>query len=148
VRPDVISPDPLPHLYRPPSMLAPLVGSPEAVGGLAPAPLPRIFPVPEAFLETFLPTEPGLTPGMPEPVLPPDPEQPVAGTSRPQLVRRRSSLRQNGRSSANGTPKVVSWAMDRDWADHLTKFDHIVYAAEFASSSFSPCLVQIRARAV
>jgi hypothetical protein len=38
-----------------------------------------------------------------------------------------------GRSSANGTPKVVSWAMDRDWADHLTKFDHIVYAAEFAS---------------
>jgi DNA repair ATPase RecN len=67
---------------------------------------------------------------MPEPVL--DPGQPVAGQSRP-LLRRRSSLRQ-GRSSANGTPKVVSWAMDRDWADHLTKFDHVVYAAEFASS--------------
>jgi len=139
VRPNVISPDPLPHLYRPPSMLAPLVGSPEAV--VEPV---LNMPVPEPFLETFLPTEPGLTPGMPEPMLPPDPEQPIAGPSRPQLVRRRSSLRQNGRTSANGTPKVVSWAMDRDWADHLTKFDHIVYAAEFAGSSFSLYLVQIR----
>ena len=77
--------------------------------------------------------------GMPQPVMMPepnlDPGQPVAGQSRPPLLRRRSSLRQ-GRTSVNGTPKVVSWAMDRDWADHLTKFDHIVYAAEFASSSF------------
>lgn len=77
--------------------------------------------------------------GMPQPMTMPepnlDPGQPAAGTSRPPLLRRRSSLRQ-GRTSVNGTPKVVSWAMDRDWADHLTKFDHVVYAAEFASLSF------------
>jgi hypothetical protein len=64
----------------------------------------------------------------------------LAGPSHPPLIRRRSSLR-NGRSSANGTPKVVSWAMDRDWADHLTKFDHMVFATEFASSSLSFCFV-------
>ncbi|KAI9509072.1 hypothetical protein F5148DRAFT_1190152 [Russula earlei] len=135
VRPDVISPDPLPHLYRPPSMLAPMgelaamLGSPEIVTEPTQTPL-----MSEPFAESFLPTEPGLTPGMPEPALPHDPEQPVSGPSRP-LIRRRSSLRQNGgRSSANGTPKVVSWAMDRDWADHLTKFDHTVYAAEFAAN--------------
>lgn len=141
-REDVISPDPLPHLYRPPSMLVPMgeiaaammVGSPEIVTESAQPPLEPGMP--EPFLESFVPTEPvpmGL--GMPEPAVLLDPNQLIAGPSRP-LLRRRSSLRQNGgRSSANGTPKVVSWAMDRDWADHLTKFDHIVYAAEFAGPS-------------
>jgi hypothetical protein len=141
-REDVISPDPLPHLYRPPSMLVPMgeivaammVGSPETATELAQPPLEPGMP--EPFLESFVPTEPvpmGL--GMPEPAVALDPNQLIAGSSRP-LLRRRSSLRQNGgRSSANGTPKVVSWAMDRDWADHLTKFDHIVYPAEFAGPS-------------
>jgi hypothetical protein len=99
-----------------------MAGQPEPVMLHPQPPLPQII-------------EPMLM-GMPQPVMLPepilDPDQPVAGPSRP-LLRRRSSLRQ-GRSSVNGTPKVVSWAMDRDWADHLTKFDHVVYAAEFASS--------------
>ena len=128
-RTDVGSPDPLPHLYRPPSLHAPMAevasammtGQPEPV--MVP-PLPQINIVP--FQGEPIPL------GMPEPVL--EPGQSVAGPSRP-LLRRRSSLRQ-GRSSANGTPKVVSWAIDRDWADHLTKFDHVVYAAEFASTFF------------
>jgi hypothetical protein len=133
VRSDTLSPDPLPHLYRPPSMLAPMgelaaaimvVGSPEQP---AQPPLGPSFPE-EPFAESFLPTE---APGMLA-----VPLDPITGLSRPPLVRRRSSLR-NGRSSANGTPKGVSWAMDRDWADHLTKFDHMVFATEFASSSFS-----------
>jgi hypothetical protein len=130
-RADVVSPDPLPHLYRPPSIVpmaemvaVMMAGQPEPVMLHPQPPLPQII-------------EPMLM-GMPQPVMLPepilDPDQPVAGPSRP-LLRRRSSLRQ-GRSSVNGTPKVVSWAMDRDWADHLTKFDHVVYAAEFASSSF------------
>ncbi|KAI0296158.1 hypothetical protein BC826DRAFT_1005553 [Russula brevipes] len=123
-RTDVISPDPLPHLYRPPSMLAPMGGI--AATMMSPPdpvaePAPPLLGMPEPFAESFAP----MAPAMPEPA-------PIAGPSRP-LTRRRSNLRQNGgRSSANGTPKMVSWAMDRDWADHLTKFDHIVYAAEFA----------------
>jgi hypothetical protein len=98
-------------------------------------PAPPLLGMPEPFAESFAPTEPM---AMPEPAVPLDPDQPIAGPSRP-LMRRRSSLRQNGgRSSANGTPKMVAWAMDRDWADHLTKFDHIVYAAEFAGSHLFP----------
>ncbi|KAF8274059.1 hypothetical protein EI94DRAFT_1696341 [Lactarius quietus] len=125
-RAGVVSPDPLPHLYRPPSMHVPMA----EVSMMAGQPEPMIVPpLPQIVVEPFPPVE-SVPFGMPEPVL--DPSQPVAGQSRP-LLRRRSSLRQ-GRSSANGTPKVVSWAMDRDWADHLTKFDHVVYAAEFASS--------------
>jgi hypothetical protein len=142
MRADVVSPDPLPHLYRPPSMLAPMgefaaammTGYPEPVMESAQPPL--MHGVPEPFAESFLPIEP-VAPGMPEPVLSTVPDQPIAGPPR-TLVRRRSSLRQNGgRSSANGTPKMVSWAMDRDWADYLTKFDHVVYAAEFAGLSRS-----------
>jgi hypothetical protein len=115
-----------------------MVGSPETVyTESAQPPLPLGPGMPEPFAESFAPTDPVLLgPGMPEPTIPLDPNQPIGGGPRPPLLRRRSSLRQfNGRSSANGTPKVVSWAMDRDWADHLTKFDHIVYAAEFAGSS-------------
>jgi hypothetical protein len=143
-REDVVSPDPLPHLYLPPSMLAPVVatmmeGPSEPVP--EPAPPPLVQEMPEALAESFLPSEP-VPLGMPQPSVPVDatfdPDLLVAGPSRRPLVRRRSSLRQNGRSSANGTPKVVSWAMDRDWADHMTKFDHIVYAAEFAGSSQFP----------
>ena len=134
-RADVVSPDPLPHLYRPPSIV-PMAEMVTVM--MAGQPEPVMVPYPE-LVQPPLPqiTEPVLM-GMPQPVGLPapilDPGQPVAGPSRP-LLRRRSSLRQ-GRSSMNGTPKVVSWAMDRDWADHLTKFDHVVYAAEFASSSF------------
>ena len=123
----VVSPDPLPHLYRPPSLHAPMAEMATVMMAGQPVSL-MVPPLPQITVEPH-----GEVPlGMPEPVL--DPGQPLAGQSRP-LLRRRSSLRQ-GRSSANGTPKVVSWAMDRDWADHLTKFDHVIYAAEFASSSF------------
>ncbi|KAI0275104.1 hypothetical protein BC834DRAFT_927771 [Gloeopeniophorella convolvens] len=139
-RADVISPDPLPHLYRPPSMHMPMAemaamlgGMPEPVVEPLPDPAPPSPPpdmMPEPVVESFPPADPAMH-GMPEPML--DPDQPILG-GRPPLVRRRSSLKQGGRFNANGTPKVVSWAMDRDWADHMTKFDHMVYAAEFASS--------------
>jgi hypothetical protein len=157
-REDAVSPDPLPHLYRPPSMLAPMAemaaammtGLSEPVPELAPPPLGQGMP--EPLLESFLPSEP-VPLSMPQPSIPVDVtfglDQPVAGPSRPPLVRRRSSLRQGGgRTSSNGTPKVVSWAMDRDWADHLTKFDHVVYAAEFAGSShfLSPPRVLLTSR--
>lgn len=142
MRADAVSPDPLPHLYRPPSMLAPMgeivaammAGSPPE-RGMESAQAPLVQGVPEPFAESFAPTEP-VAPYMPEPSISVIPDQAIAGPPRPHLVRRRSSLKQNiGRSSANGTPKVVSWAMDRDWADYLTKFDHVVYAAEFAGLS-------------
>lgn len=142
-REGVVSPDPLPHLYRPPSLVAPMAemaavmmgGPSEPVPEPAPPPpVQEVMPMPEALVESFLPSEP--VHGMPQPMVPIDLDP--AGPSRPPLVRRRSNLRQGGgRTSGNGTPKVVSWAMDRDWADHMTKFDHVVYAAEFAGSSFS-----------
>lgn len=143
MRADAVSPDPLPHLYRPPSMLAPMgelvaammAGSPPPV--MESAQPPPVQGMSEPFAESFAPTEPFAFP-MPEPSVSVVPDQPIAGPPRPHLVRRRSSLKQNGgRSSANGTPKAVSWAMDRDWADYLTKFDHVVYAAEFAGLSSS-----------
>jgi hypothetical protein len=143
-REDAVSPVPLPHLYRPPSMLAPMAEMAAAMLS-EPVPVPLVQEMPEPLVESFLPSE--LPVGMPQPSVPIDPafdpDQSVAGPSRPLLVRRRSSLRQGGgRSSANGTPKVVSWAMDRDWADYMTKFDHVVYAAEFAGSShFLPSLL-------
>lgn len=138
-RADVVSPDPLPHLYRPPSLHAPMAEMAAVMMAGQPEPLMVPYPelmqpplgpeMPQIIIESFPPAEP-VPMGMPEPVLDGQP----GGQSRP-LLRRRSSLRQGGgRTSVNGTPKVVSWAMDRDWADHLTKFDHVVYAAEFASS--------------
>ncbi|KAF8506662.1 hypothetical protein F5888DRAFT_1797915 [Russula emetica] len=135
MRADAVSPDPLPHLYRPPSMLAPMGELVAAMmAGSPPEQPPLMQGIPEPFVESFAPTEP-VAPPMPEPSVSVIPGQSIAGPPRPHLVRRRSSLRQNGgRSSANGTPKVVSWAMDRDWADYLTKFDHVIYAAEFAGS--------------
>ncbi|KAI0257102.1 hypothetical protein BJV78DRAFT_1160278 [Lactifluus subvellereus] len=139
-REEVVSPDPLPHLYRPPSLVAPMAEMATVMmGGPSepvpePAPPPPMQEMPEALAESFLPSEP-LPHGMPQPMMPIDLAMDPAGPSRPPLLRRRSNLRQGGgRSSANGTPKVVSWAMDRDWADHLTKFDHVVYAAEFAGN--------------
>ena len=139
IRTDVVSPDPLPHLYRPPSMLAPMGELVAAMMGSPPEPIiePLGQGIPEAFAESFAPTEP-VGPRMPEPSVSVIPDQPIGGLPRPHVVRRRSSLKQmGGRSNANGTPKVVSWAMDRDWADYLTKFDHVVYAAEFAGLSHS-----------
>ncbi|KAI9444770.1 hypothetical protein H4582DRAFT_1911177 [Lactarius indigo] len=130
-RADVVSPDPLPHLYH---------GGRDD-GGTSQNPLwyptqeltqPPLGPEVPQIVEPYPPAEP-VAVGMPQPMGMPEPVLDL-GQSRP-LLRRRSSLRQGGgRTSVNGTPKVVSWAMDRDWADHLTKFDHVIYAAEFASS--------------
>jgi hypothetical protein len=134
MRADAVSPDPLPHLYRPPSMLAPMGELVAAMMAGSP-PEPVMQGMLEPFAESFAPTQAVGSP-MPEPSISVIPDQPIAGPPRPHLVRRRSSLKQiGGRSNANGTPKVVSWAMDRDWADYLTKFDHVVYAAEFAGPS-------------
>lgn len=141
MRANAVSPDPLPHLYRPPSMLAPMGDLVAVMMSGAQDPMmesaqpPLVQGMPEPFAESFMPTEP-MAPGMPEPAVSGVPDQPITG-HRP-IVRRRSSLKQNGgRSSANGTPKMVAWAMDRDWADYLTRFDHVVYAAEFAGWSHS-----------
>jgi len=143
VHTDVISPDPFLHLYCPPSMLAlmggiaatMMVGSPETI--ITKSAQPPLEPgMPKPFAKSFLPMEPMLVgPGMPKPTIPLDPNQPITGASRPPLLWWHSSLRNGIQSSANETPKVVSWAMDRDWANHLTRFNHIVYAANFAGLS-------------
>jgi len=70
MRADAVSPDPLLHLYRPPSMLAPMgelvaammAGSPPEES----AQPPPVQGMPEPFAESFAPTEPFALP-MPEP---------------------------------------------------------------------------------
>ncbi|KAI0032745.1 hypothetical protein K488DRAFT_49279 [Vararia minispora EC-137] len=136
VRPNVVSPDPIPHPYRPPSgyiqprqmydELHDAAMHPPAIGML-PLDLGMPHPVTE----------------MPEPVLVPEHPPPARVESiedieggRPPIPRRRSGLRSN-RNSFSGAGKVVSWAMDRDWSEHMTKFDHIVYSAEVAGEELS-----------
>ncbi|KAI0068236.1 hypothetical protein BV25DRAFT_1941669 [Artomyces pyxidatus] len=142
LRPSAISPEPLPYPYRPPSVHMP-ASMMQAMG--IPPPPEVSQPVMEMpYAETGMP-QPTI-PDIPQPPLTGDPqgffggselssaapsppsEDAGAGPSRPTLPRRRSSLKQ---ASARAQ-KVVSWAMDRDWTDHMTKFDHIVYAAEIA----------------
>ncbi|TFY72861.1 hypothetical protein EVG20_g142 [Dentipellis fragilis] len=122
-RENVISPDPLPHPYRAPSMhLAP--------GAFQQMPEPIIMPQPE------IPNMGGSDLGSVAPAPPPlDAELQYndGGASNRPIPRRRSSLKQpNARLSINGSQKVVSWAMDKDWTDQMSKFDRIVYAAELA----------------
>ncbi|KAI0052851.1 hypothetical protein FA95DRAFT_1674875 [Auriscalpium vulgare] len=138
-RPDVTSPEPLPYLYRPPSVHMP----PSMMQTLGIPPLPDLSQPASTMMEMPVPESAMI---MPEPTVPPiegpmsyggselssaapsPPSEAAEGVApRHTLTRRRSSLRQ----TAGRSGKVVSWAMDRDWTD-MTKFDHIVYAAEAA----------------
>lgn len=60
----------------------------------------------------------------------------IAGSSlaRPGIPRRRSSLKHSSGRANGERSKVVSWAMDNDWTDHMSKFDHIAYATEIAGT--------------
>lgn len=144
-RSEVVSPEPLPHPYRsstnlseiPMEMPQPVTQMPEPV---------HYQPVFVDSREQSPPMAPGSDLGS---VLPSSPLKddfaptdadvqegpPIAGSSlaRPGIPRRRSSLKQSGRvSNGERSTKVVSWAMDNDWSDHMSKFDHIAYATEIA----------------
>ncbi|THH19738.1 hypothetical protein EW146_g1500 [Bondarzewia mesenterica] len=141
VRPNVISPDPLPRLYRPPSinLSAPPLEMPYPVTEM-PVPQPAVVEEPQTiYADSELSSIPPSLPPK-EPLAPgsyADFQQGLEeGLVRPMLPRRRSSLKQpTGRSSNGAAQKVVSWAMDRDWSVHMSKFDHIVYATEIAGNA-------------
>lgn len=144
-RSEVVSPEPLPHPYRsstnlseiPMDMPQPVTQMPE------PDPYQPVFVdsreqsppmAPGSELSSVLPSIP-----LKDDFAPPDAGvqegPPVAGPSlaRPGIPRRRSSLKHTGRvSNGERSTKVVSWAMDNDWSDHMSKFDHIAYATEIA----------------
>ncbi|TFY79657.1 hypothetical protein EWM64_g4362 [Hericium alpestre] len=116
-REHVISPDPLPHPYRPPSAMQPF-------GSLA---MPEPITMPRAEVPNFGGSELSSVP----PSLPPKEDGEEAGPSGRPIPRRRSSLKQPS-TRLERASKVVSWAMDNDWTDQMLKFNHIVHAAESA----------------
>ncbi|KAI0322646.1 hypothetical protein OF83DRAFT_1080077 [Amylostereum chailletii] len=141
-RPHVISPDPLPHPYRPPSgyIQPPFADAnpPHAFADLQmgiPHPvteMPIPMPTGERFGSELSSVAPTMPPKDIHGVTIEDVDDVEGGPVRPAMPRRRSNLKTTNRFSLNGSQKVVSWAMDRDWSEHMTKFDHIVYSAEVA----------------
>lgn len=61
------------------------------------------------------------------------PEGSEVATQRPPLVRRRSSLKNGGgmsRLSMVSQTKSVTWAMDRDWVEQMSKYENATQEAE------------------
>lgn len=124
-RPDVTSPDPIPMPYRPrESTLSALH---DQYVGYIPNPQAEIP------IDVVPPSEPSLT--MPEPDIPeagppmPVPETAPATLDRPQLVRKRSSLK---RSNSRSSLKTVSWALnDTGKTRYATAVEEIIYAGMF-----------------
>ena len=71
---------------------------------------------------------------------PPSEDEPTTdGLSRPDIPRRRSSLKRNNselRLSMAYSTKTVSWAMDRDWAHQMTKYHAAAVQVEHAGELF------------
>ena len=64
------------------------------------------------------------------------------GMSRPTLPRRRSSLKKSGsmsRLSMVSQTKSVTWAMDKDWLDQMTKFVEVTREAETFGKYLTAC---------
>lgn len=72
---------------------------------------------------------------------PPSEDEPAMDvTSRPDMPRRRSSLKRNNsdlRMSMAYSTKTVSWAMDRDWTHQITKYHAAAAEVEHAGELFS-----------
>ena len=126
-RPDVTSPDPLPMPYRPrESTLSELH---DQLATRMPNPQDEIPPI-----DVVPPSESSVT--MPEPTFPeaappmPIPQVGEATLDRPQLVRKRSSLK---RSNSRSSLKTVSWAMnDTGKTRYATAVEEIMYAGTFS----------------
>lgn len=125
-RPDVFSPDPIHVPYRPrESTLSTLR---DQLAGHLPNPHDEIPPI-----DVVPPSEPSLI--MPEPVVPeaappmPVPQAADGHLERPQLVRKRSSLK---RSNSRSSLKTVSWALnDTGKTRYATAVEEIIYAGTF-----------------
>jgi hypothetical protein len=125
-RPDVLSPDPIPMPYRPrESTLSELH---DQFANHLPDPRDEIPPI-----DVIPPTDSSLT--MPEHVVPeaappmPAPQVAEATLDRPQLVRKRSSLK---RSNSRSSLKTVSWALnDTGRTRYATAVEEIIYAGTF-----------------
>ena len=132
-RASIQSPEPLPIPYRPRGRSPTPPSEPSDV---APAPeahtefpeIPRVASPDSTLIEaggepSALPNEPPTT-GQPLETIHERSEGSEASHGRP-LVRRRSSLKKRdsmSKLSAASNSKSVTWAMDRDWTDQMSKF--------------------------
>lgn len=124
-RADVFSPDPMPVPYRPrESTLSELR---DQFSGHMPNPhgeIPPIDVVPpsESSMEMLEPVVPEAAPPMPVP------QTAESLLERPQLVRKRSSLK---RSNSRSSLKTVSWALNDGKTKYATAVEEIIYAGVF-----------------
>ncbi|KZV77079.1 hypothetical protein PENSPDRAFT_645820 [Peniophora sp. CONT] len=142
-RAHVVSPDPLPHPYTESSGYVQPPGTLDDLS-LMDEPHDRARHPPDMGMP-----HPAMEMPIPETVPPPAPESvftesevgSTAPSGRPGLARRRSSLK-NNRFSLGGAAKVVSWAMDNDWAEHMGTYERIAYGAEMAGEDLNKARVQ------
>lgn len=122
-RPNVFSPDPIPMPYRPrESTLSELR---DQLAGHMPNPQEEAPPI-----DIVPPSESSLPdPGFPEAAPPmPVPQTAESTLDRPQLVRKRSSLK---RSNSRSSLKTVSWALNDGKSRYATAVEEILYAGMF-----------------
>ncbi|KAI6047668.1 hypothetical protein EDC04DRAFT_10981 [Pisolithus marmoratus] len=70
---------------------------------------------------------------------PPSEEETADGVSRPEALRRRSSLKRSNsdlRMSMAYSTKSVSWAMDRDWSQQMAQYHAAAEQVEFADEEW------------
>lgn len=92
-------------------------------------------PVDAAHSETNKPRQKILSAEDSTPSPPSEDERTTNGMLRPDLPRRRSSLKRSNselRMSMAYSAKTVSWAMDRDWAQQITKYHAVAAEVEHA----------------
>lgn len=138
-RPNVVSPDPLPHPYTESSGYIQPSGTLDDLS-LMDEPHDRARHLPDMGMPHPVTEMP-----VPEPAPPPPASESVLTDSeigstapgRPGLPRRRSSLKHNSRFSLGGAAKVVSWAMDNDWAEHMGTYERMAYGAELAGEELN-----------
>jgi hypothetical protein len=122
----IISPDPLPHPYH---------GSTSAVFlNMVESPVDPPQVQPAELYYAHITGDEGVS-------TPPSEDEPTSDSPpQPNTLRRRSSLKRSNndlRVSMAFSAKTVSWAMDRDWADQVSKYNAAAGEIEHAGMFIS-----------